>query len=58
MVRKRENLVIDQVLIEIDQACNEFRVIGTTRLHVLKKFNGQKFFREDWEKVFKAEHII
>ena len=47
-----------EVLINEDQACNEFQLTGTTRTHVLKKFKGMIHSTNEWTQIFKDQRII
>jgi hypothetical protein len=44
-------------LFNADQACNLFCLTGTTRAHVMKKFNNQSNTKADWERIFSDERV-
>lgn len=39
------------------QICNELRLVGVVRQHVLKKFKNDSMSKTDWKKLFKKERI-
>jgi hypothetical protein len=47
-----------EVIINELQACNEFRLGGTSRVHVLKKFKGQTRSVNEWASVLHKERIL
>ena len=48
----------EQRLITVSQACNEFRLRGTTRLHVLKKFKEDMHTVNEWNNIFYRERVL
>ena len=43
--------------LNINQVCNEFRLTGTTRIHVLKKFKTEKHTLKEWDIIFHRERV-
>lgn len=44
--------------LDVNQACNEFKLQGTTRIHVLKKFKGVSHTKQEWDSIFYGERVI
>ena len=55
--RKNDSRVFPETKLDAEQACNEFQLIGTTRLHVLKKFKGVVNSANDWTRIFGEQRI-
>jgi hypothetical protein len=45
------------IVLDVNQACNEFQLLGTTRIHVLKKFKGQTHSINYWTEIFQEQRI-
>lgn len=57
---KKELSTDDKIIesqLDVDQACNEFQLVGTTRIHVLKKFKTEKYTKSGWDIIFHREHV-
>jgi hypothetical protein len=61
MVRSDKKKSVDTTpltMMNAEQACNEFQLLGTTRLHVLKKFANQSNSVNEWTRIFRAQKVI
>jgi len=59
MERKRkDSTVYPETMMDAEQACNEFQLIGTTRWHVLKKFKDKEYSVNDWTQIFREQRIV
>jgi hypothetical protein len=59
---KKKGIVIiekplDSELLSPSQACNEFQIVGVIRSHVVKKFQGERKLKKEWELIFKEEGV-
>jgi hypothetical protein len=50
--------VYPETMMDAEQACNEFQLIGTTRWHVLKKFKDKEYSVNDWTQIFREQRIV
>ena len=48
---------IPETFLNVDQVCNEFQLVGTTRTHVLKKFKDDVHSIEEWTRMFAEQRI-
>jgi len=55
-IEKKESLT--EILLNVNQACNEFQLVGTTRIHVLKKFKNIEHTLREWNTIFFKERVI
>ena len=58
VVRKNDSRIFPETKLDVEQACNEFQLVGTTRWHVLKKFKGQVNSANDWTEIFREQGIV
>jgi hypothetical protein len=50
--------VLTEVLLNVNQTCNEFQLVGTTRIHVLKKFKSEEHTQKEWDIIFHRERVL
>ena len=50
--------VVPTTTMNVEQACNEFQLTGTTRTHVLKKFRDKTYPVNDWTHIFREQRVI
>jgi hypothetical protein len=55
--KSKAEAVYPDTIMNADQACNEFRLSGTTRMHVLKKFRAISHSVNDWTRIFHDQRI-
>jgi hypothetical protein len=46
-----------ELILNVNQACLLFQLTGTTRTHVLKKFNEVDHTESEWNRIFYNERI-
>lgn len=49
---------VEEIKLDVFQACNEFRLIRLIRSHIMKKFYNEKHTKNEWEKIFKDERCL
>ena len=49
---------VQVIVFNVHQACNLFQLTGTTRTHILKKFQSTEGSRADWESILYAERVV
>ena len=54
---RRESDKVEK-LIDVEQICNEFRLVGTTQAHVLKRYKGEQKTKINWLHLFRQERIL